>query len=103
MDSFPFCGGNTTYQSLAMGTPVVTLPGRYLRGRVSLGIYRHMGMEELIAGDVTDYAEIAVRLGRDVEFRAGVRQKIAETCAVIFDDPVFLDDAERFLMTSTPF
>jgi protein O-GlcNAc transferase len=102
LDSFPFCGGNTTYQSLAMGTPVVTLPGRYLRGRVSLGIYRGMGMEELVARDAADYAEIAVRLGRDAEFGAEVKQKIAETCDVIFEDPVFLDDAERFLMTSAP-
>ncbi|MBC8451802.1 MAG: hypothetical protein H8D70_01100 [Rhodospirillaceae bacterium] len=102
LDSFPFCGGNTTYQSLAMGTPVVTLPGRYLRGRVSLGIYRHMGMEELVARDASDYAEIAVRLGLDVEFRAGIVQKIAENCDIIFEDPVFLDDAEDFLMTSEP-
>jgi protein O-GlcNAc transferase len=102
LDSFPFCGGNTTYQSLAMGTPVVTLPGHYLRGRVSLGIYRHMGMEELVARDAVDYAEIAVGLGRDAEFRAGIMQKIAKTCDVIFEDPVFLDDAERFLITSEP-
>jgi protein O-GlcNAc transferase len=102
LDSFPFCGGNTTYQSLAMGTPVITLPGRYLRGRVSLGIYRHMGMEELVARDVSDYAEIAARLGLDLDFRAGIMKKIAEFRDVIFEDPVFLDDAERFLMTSAP-
>lgn len=102
LDSFPFCGGNTTYQSLAMGTPVVTLPGDYLRGRVSLAIYRHMDMEELIAQDVADYASIAVRLGRDPAYRQQIEHKAAANCAAIFEDPVFLRDAEEFLMSAVP-
>jgi hypothetical protein len=61
-----------------------------------------MGMEELVACDAVDYAEIAVGLGRDAEFRAGIMQKIAMACDVIFEDPVFLDEAERFLITSEP-
>ena len=75
LDHFPFCGGNTTYQSLAMGTPVVTLPVRYLRGRFGLGVYRHIGIEKLVARNAVDYAEIAFWLGRDAEIRVEITQE----------------------------
>lgn len=102
LDSFPFGGGNTTYQSLAMGTPLVTWPGDYLRGRFSMAIYRYMGITELIATDGDDFADIALRLGTDPTYRANVEVRLAEQCDVIFDDPIFLADAERFLMTAEP-
>ncbi|MEM9684458.1 MAG: hypothetical protein AAF942_14395, partial [Pseudomonadota bacterium] len=102
LDSFPFSGGNTTYQALAMGTPVVTLPGAYLRGRLSLAIYRHMGMTDCVAEDAADYARIAVRLGTDVTYRTYIEERIAADADSIFDDPIFLEDAGDFLMTAAP-
>ena len=48
---FPFGGGNTTYEPLAVGTPVVTYPGRFLRGRISDALYHRMGMRSLVATD----------------------------------------------------
>jgi protein O-GlcNAc transferase len=102
LDSFPFSGGNTTYQALAMGTPVVTLPGDFLRGRLSLAIYRHMEMIDCVAADADDYARIALRLGTEAEFRASVETRIADRADTIFDDPVFLAEARRFLLTVKP-
>jgi protein O-GlcNAc transferase len=32
LDPFPFGGGNTSYEAFAVGTPVVTKPGQFLRG-----------------------------------------------------------------------
>jgi predicted O-linked N-acetylglucosamine transferase (SPINDLY family) len=98
LDSWPFSGGNTSYQALAVGTPVVTLPGAYLRGRLTLAIYRRMGMAELVAADAEDYVRIAVRLGTDPAWRAALRAEIAARSERIFDDPAFLEDAERFLL-----
>lgn len=102
LDSFPFSGGNTTYQSLAMGTPVVTLPGKYLRGRLSLGIYRNMKLLDCVAADTDDYARIALRLGMDATFRESIRARIDETSDAIFEDKGFLVDAQNFLMTVQP-
>ena len=102
LDSFPFCGGNTTYQSLAMGTPVVTLPGDYLRGRVSLAIYRHMEMLDCVATDPSDFARIALRLGTEPEFRQAIEKQIETSSEKIFDDPIFLRDAQDFLLTVQP-
>lgn len=100
LDSFPFCGGNTTYQALAMGTPVVTYPGAFLRGRLSLAIYKHMGVSDFVAATLEEYTEIAVRLGTDPDWRAASAARIAAADALIFDDPVFLKEAGDFLMTA---
>ena len=102
LDSFPFGGGNTTYQALAMGTPVVTLPGDYLRGRLSLAIYCHLRVLECAAATADDYADTAVRLGTDSAWRARVTTQIDNNLHRIFDDPVFLEEAERFLMSVIP-
>jgi len=102
LDSFPFCGGNTTYQSLAMGTPVVTLPGDFLRGRLSLAIYKHLGVMDCVADDAADFARIALRLGTEEDVRAELERRISANLDNIFDDPVFLRDAVQFLMTAAP-
>jgi protein O-GlcNAc transferase len=39
LDPPHFGGGNSSYESLAVGTPVVTLPGRYLRSRITQALY----------------------------------------------------------------
>ncbi|MEM0927272.1 MAG: DUF4915 domain-containing protein, partial [Planctomycetota bacterium] len=51
LDPFHFGGGNSTYEALAMGTPVVSLPGSYLRSRITLALYTKMRMTELCAND----------------------------------------------------
>lgn len=102
LDSFPFGGGNTTYQALAMGTPVVTLPGDFLRGRLSLAIYCHLRVLECAAETAEDYADVAVRLGVDSAWRARVVTQIETNLHRIFDDPIFLEEAERFLMSVVP-
>lgn len=86
LDPFPFGGGNTTYEALAVGTPVVTLPGRFLRGRISHGLYQRMGMSSTVAASSDEYVELAVRLATDDEFSRTLRQEIAETCDVLFDN-----------------
>jgi predicted O-linked N-acetylglucosamine transferase (SPINDLY family) len=102
LDSFPFSGGNTTYQALAMGTPVVTLPGDYLRGRLSLAILCELGLTDCIAMDGDDYARIAVRLATDRGWADDVARRIEAGAGDIFDDPVFLGDAADFLLTAAP-
>src|SRR3546814_18884378 len=44
LDTWTFGGGNKSYLYFAMGVPVVTLPGRFMRGRTSLVHYRHMAI-----------------------------------------------------------
>ena len=88
LDTWPFGAGNTNYQTFSMGVPVVTLPGRYLRGRGTLAHYQHMGFEDCIADTSEDYADIAVRLGTDAEWRRAIGQKIQTRADAVLDDAV---------------
>lgn len=86
LDPTIFCGGNTTLESLAMGTPVVTLPSPYLRGRLTLAMYRRMEFADLVAKDEDDYVRIALSLGLDRDRRDSVRRIIDERSPVLFED-----------------
>jgi protein O-GlcNAc transferase len=86
LDPFPFGGGNTTYEALAVGTPVVTWPGRFLRGRLALAMYRKLGWADCVVDSAEAYSGLAVRLATDVSFRAAVREKIRVTIPALFED-----------------
>jgi protein O-GlcNAc transferase len=83
LDTLHFGGGNTTYEALAMGTPVVTLPATYLRGRFTLGCYRELGIDEFVARDVRDYVDIAARLALEPDARR--RTDLAARAASLFE------------------
>lgn len=97
LDPLHFGGGNTTYQALALGTPVVTLPSNYLRGRVTAGCYRQMGLTCCVAADAADYVELALRLGTDREYNAAARVEITNASPLLFDAPRAVREFEAFL------
>ena len=72
-----FGGGNTSYEAFAMGLPIVTWPGSFMRGRVTEGCYRQMGFTELVADSLDSYVEIALRLANDDVWRERVKNEIA--------------------------
>lgn len=94
LDSFHFSGANTTYQALAVGTPVVTLPGAFVRGRQSLAILQACGLGELVAADADDYVRKSIAAARD----PGLRERVQEFADRLFDDDAHLAAAVDFLM-----
>jgi predicted O-linked N-acetylglucosamine transferase (SPINDLY family) len=96
LDPPGFGGGNSSYEALGIGVPVVTMPGAFMRGRVTLGCYRQMGFEELIAGSAEQYVEIAVRLASDAGFRERCRARIMEGAHRLFEDATAVRELEAF-------
>src|SRR3546814_2213326 len=96
--TWPFGGGNTSYRSFAIGVPVVTLPGRFMRGRTSLVHYRHMGIADCIADSADSYVDIALRLGTDPAWRGGIVDRIHARSHVLFDDRRAAEAFARFLL-----
>jgi CRISPR-associated protein Csy1 len=97
LDTLHWSGGNTSLDALASGLPVVTLPGRLMRGRQSSAMLRLLGLDELIARDADDYVSIAARLGKDAELRTALAERIRAQRPVLFDRDEPIRALEAFL------
>ena len=86
LDSLHFSGGNTSYETLDLGTPIVTLPGRFIRGRFTLGCYTTMGIEGCIAKNRQDYLEKAIEIASDPCLRQKITEKISDAAPTLFED-----------------
>jgi predicted O-linked N-acetylglucosamine transferase (SPINDLY family) len=96
LDPLHFGGGNTTYEALSLGKPVVTWPSQFLRGRLSLAMYRQMGYLEMVTDSAEAFGTMAVRLARDAEFRNHASMTIREKSAVLFRDDEAVRGMEQF-------
>jgi predicted O-linked N-acetylglucosamine transferase (SPINDLY family) len=93
-----FGAGNTSYEALAYGTPTVTMPSEFLKGRITHGLYRAMGVMDCVAGTTSEYAELAVRLGMDRDFNHAVREKILASNHVLYENAAGVRDLENFFI-----
>lgn len=76
LDPFPYSGGLTTIESLYMGVPVVTAPGRRFGSRHSSVHLRTVGLDDWIAPDILRYAGLALRKAADLNALAAVRGRL---------------------------
>lgn len=83
LDPFPFTGSTTTFESLWMGVPVVTLEGDRMVSRWSSAMLRKAGLPRLIARTGAEYVEIARELASNPDelarLRAGLRDRVARS------------------------
>lgn len=96
LDTLHFSGGNTSFEGLSMGTPIVTMPSGLMRGRVTYALYRQMEMDDCVAGSEEEYIAIATRLGTDKAYRAEVSARIVERSPVLFENRKAIDAWDRF-------
>jgi predicted O-linked N-acetylglucosamine transferase (SPINDLY family) len=97
LDTPGWSGGKSTLDCLAQDPAIVTLPGRFMRGRHTAAILRRIGCEATIADSLDDYVAIAARLGRDAAWRAEVRRAVASGKARAFGDMGYIRALESFL------
>jgi len=100
LDTVHFNGMNTSLEAFAVGTPVVTLPAAFQRGRHTQAMYRRMGLGDLVAGDAQNYVDLAVKLANDAEYRQSVRARIHEASHVLFEDAQVVREFEHFIEES---
>lgn len=96
LDTFHYSGGNTSHEALAVGTPIVTYPSQFLRGRLALGRYRRMDLLICVAASPAAYVELALRLGTDPVYRAEIKAKILAANAVLYEDMGAVREMEDF-------
>ncbi|MBF0612489.1 MAG: tetratricopeptide repeat protein [Magnetococcales bacterium] len=83
LDSFPFSGSNTTFESLWMGVPVVTLSGENMVSRVSTSMLIQCGLDHLIATSSEQFIYICHQLALSPEslihLKSTLRERIARS------------------------
>ncbi|MCC7370361.1 MAG: tetratricopeptide repeat protein [Chloroflexi bacterium] len=67
LDTFPHGGGITSIEALLMGTPVVTMLGERVSGRVSASFLNTLGLDDLVARTPDAYIATVQRLAADRE------------------------------------
>lgn len=98
LDTLHFGGGNTTYETLAFGTPIVTLPQTFMRSRVTTACYRKMDITDGIAASRAEYVEKAVRLGTEPDVRNELKARILQQNHLLFEDVEAVRQLERFFL-----
>ncbi len=96
LDPIHFNGMNNSLDAFSAGVPVVTWPRALQRGRHTSGMYQRMGWDACVAQDANQYAQIAVRLANDTEFRHAARREVAARSAALFEDDHVVLEFERF-------
>jgi predicted O-linked N-acetylglucosamine transferase (SPINDLY family) len=96
LDTPHFNGMNSTLEALAVGTPVITWPRALQRGRHGLGLLRHAGLDECIAGDARGYVDQALAVAGDPALRERIRARALAGGAALFEDAGVVRQFERF-------
>jgi tetratricopeptide (TPR) repeat protein len=91
LDPFPCNGGTTTFDTLWMGVPLVSLAGGHMMARMGADLLGHAGLSELVVDNEADYESVAVALATDWPrlrvLRAGLRDRVRES--PLMDAPLF--------------
>jgi predicted O-linked N-acetylglucosamine transferase (SPINDLY family) len=100
LDTLYYTGGaNTTLDAFACGTPVITLPTRFHRGRFTAAAYEQIGLNSCVALDTEDYIAKAIQLGTDPASRRQISQELVEASAELFEDPRPAKELEDCLLS----
>ena len=114
LDSFFFGGDTTSREALEIGTPIITLPYKYLGSRWTQAYYNHIGVTELIAKNVDDYIDLTIKVGTNKLYSNELKRKIKNKIHTLFHNKmaskswenVFLDlynkEKHKFIQTNIP-
>lgn len=94
LDPFPFTGGQTSFEALWMGVPVVTWPQARVVSRQTMAILSVLKMPEWVARSAEDYVRIACELAAHPSWLVQTRQTLraAMRQAPFMDTQRFADE-----------
>jgi len=98
LDTTCFNGGTTSMDALALGLPIVTLPGRFMRGRQTRALYCLLGVMDLVAANEREYVELALRLAQDRAWRESIGARLLAAGDRLFDRRDGTLELERFFL-----
>jgi predicted O-linked N-acetylglucosamine transferase (SPINDLY family) len=77
LDTIPFNAGTTARDALYCGVPVLTIEGQSFAGRMASSLLQAIDMNELIARDLTDYINAAIKLATNKEVYKAIKLNLS--------------------------
>lgn len=87
LDTTHWSGGNTTLDAIAAGTPVVTVPGRFMRARQTAAMLAMLELPELVAPSPDALVDSALAVAADADLNRSLRSRMAARRGALFDQP----------------
>lgn len=100
LDTLPYGGHTTSFDSLWMGVPVLSLVGKTVVGRAGLSLLSNIGLAELVAETADDFVEMAGRWAGDLERLAKLRASLRDRClgSPLMDGEQFAKGIEKIYL-----
>jgi predicted O-linked N-acetylglucosamine transferase (SPINDLY family) len=103
LDPFHFGIGTTGIHVFTAGTPFVTRPSQYLRGRVGYLFCNLLEIHECITHGLEEYVNAAIQIASNTSLRDELKARIHRNSHRIFDNvdaaPEFIDVLKQLVLT----
>ena len=100
LDPFHFGIGSTAAYTFAVGTPLVTKEGEFLRGRVGSGFCRMLGVAECSVETTESYCQMAADIVINKSLREGISSRILKNNSILYENTAPIDDFIDFICSS---
>jgi protein O-GlcNAc transferase len=97
VETFGFAGGNSTYEALSTGTPVLAYAGKHMRARVTMDLLGMVGLGDCVAPDRESFVSMALELANDTSTRREVRRRVPDAAPALFERQSAVDGLATFL------
>ena len=67
LDTIPYNGATTSYESIWMGVPVLTIVGKSFTSRYGYSINKNLNLDDFIAKDSNDYIDKALKITSNID------------------------------------
>lgn len=86
LDSFEWSGCNSTLETLAQGTPVLTCPGMFMRSRHSAAVLTLLECPETIVASPAEFVDRAVEYSQNKKKLAQLRKRVKSLISRAYND-----------------
>jgi len=78
LDTFPYNGHSTSSDALWMNLPIITLKGTSFASRVTSSMLISLGLDFLIAKDLEEYINLAIKFSKNIKEVKNIKERIKE-------------------------
>ncbi len=97
LDTPYFGGGNSIFELMAVGTPIVSLPNEFMRTKICYACYEKMGIKGCVASNAEEYIEMTTHIATNDKYRKCIQEQILKRNEVLYEDPQVINEYAKML------